>query len=88
MSWGIQAFGKATAVRVAVQKQFESGSKCTEPEETIRQAAAAIIDLALGDQATAQVLEVSASGSMYSKDGKVTSNGLNIAITPRWNFLE
>ena len=88
MSWSVSAFGKAPAVRTAIAKQFEQGGKCMEPEETIRQSAAAIIDAALAGQAPSQVVEVSASGSMSTNSGKFTSNTLNIAVTPRWGFVE
>lgn len=89
MSWSLQAaFGKAPAVREGVAKQFENGHKCMEPEESIRLAAAKIIDVALAGQDQAQVVEVSASGSMSTKNGKFASNQLNIAVTPRSGFIE
>jgi len=89
MSWSISGrMGKAAAVRAAVAKEFEQGSKCTEPEETIRQSAAQIIDSALAGQDPQQVVEVSASGHMSTNNGKVASNTLNIAVTPRWGFIE
>lgn len=88
MSWSVQAFGKAPAVRAAIAKQFEQHGKCSEPEETIRRSAAKIVDAALADQDPTQVLEVSASGSMSTTGGKVSSGTLNVAVTPRWQFLE
>lgn len=50
MSWSVSAVGKPSAVRDAITKQFANGGKCSEPEESIRQAAAAIIDKALESQ--------------------------------------
>ncbi len=44
MSWSVGAVGKASAVRSEISKQFTNGGKCSEPEESIRQAAASIID--------------------------------------------
>ncbi len=64
MSWSVGgAFGKAPSVRAVIAKQFEQGGKCSEPEETIRQYVAEIIDAALAAQGPNQVVEVSASGS-------------------------
>lgn len=88
MTWGVQAFGKAAAVRTAIAAQFEKSGKCMEPEETIRQSAANIIDAGLAAQHPAQVVEVVASGSMSTNTGGLQSNTVNIAVTPRWNFLE
>jgi hypothetical protein len=89
MSWSVAVpLGRAPAVRAAVAKQFEQGGKCTEPEETIRQAAAKIIDAALAAQDPSKVVEVIASGSMSSSAGKVDSNSLSIKIEPKWGFLE
>jgi hypothetical protein len=89
MSWGIGSFfGRAPSVREQVVKAFTNQGKCAEPEETIKQVAAQIIDAALAGQDPGQVVEVSASGSMHTTGGKVTSNTLNIAVTPRYGFLE
>jgi len=89
MSWSIgTVFGRAPAVAEKVAKQFADASKCAEPEETIRQAAAHMIDAALAGQDPSQVVEVSASGSMSTNNGKVTSNSLQIAVSPKWGFIE
>jgi hypothetical protein len=89
MSWSVGGtIGKAPAVRAAIAKQFEQGSKCSEPEETIRQAAAKVIDAALAGQDPSKVVEVNASGSMSMNSGKVDGNSLTIQVTPKWGFLE
>ena len=81
--------GKAPAVREKVAKTFATGmSKCSEPEESIRLAAAQIIDAALAGQDPSKVVEVSASGSMSVHDGKVDSNTLTIKVEPKWSFIE
>jgi hypothetical protein len=88
MSWSVGAWGKAPAVRTAIAAQFEKGGKCSELEETIRQSAAKIIDAALAGQDPSTVVEVSASGSQSTNGTVVTSNVVNIAVTPRYSFLE
>jgi hypothetical protein len=88
MSWSVAAIGKSSAVRAAIANQFANGSKCAEPEETIRQAAAAVIDKALEAQAEATAVKVSASGSQSSSGGIVTNNSLSIMVDPMWGFVE
>jgi hypothetical protein len=89
MSWGIAGgLGKAGAMRAAVAKQFAMQGKCSEPEETIKQAAAQIVDAALAGQDPNQVVEVSASGSQSTNGVAVVCNMLNIAVTPRYGFIE
>ena len=89
MSWSIGGFlGKAPAVRAKVAKAFADSGKCSEPEETIRQSAAQIIDAALAAQAESQVVEVSASGSMSKNGDVVTNNAVTISVVPKWGFIE
>lgn len=89
MSWSVVAHGRAGAVRKEIARQFASGSKCTEPEETVRQAAIAIMDAALAAQQPTAVVKASASGSQsgdYSK--QLFNNQLNITVEPQYGFLE
>jgi hypothetical protein len=88
MSWSVSGFGKAPAVRESIAKQFAQGSKCMEPEETMRQAAAALMESSLAAQEPSKVIEVSASGSMSTDNGKVASNSISIKIDPKWGFIE
>jgi hypothetical protein len=88
MSWSVTAIGKSSAVRASIAKQFATGSKCAEPEETIRQAVAVVIDKALEAQAEATAVKVSASGSQSSSGGVVTNNSLSIIVDPMWGFVE
>lgn len=92
MSWSVGAVGKPSAVRGAIAKQFTNGGKCSEPEESIRQAAAAIIDKALEAQGDKVALNVSASGSQNSDYSTapptVTSNNLKISIDVIYGFVE
>lgn len=90
MSWSVAAFGKSQAVRINIADQF-SRSKCTEPEETVRLAAAALIDAAIAAQDLAIVIEVSASGSQSFRDWNNktgVSNSVSISIQPKHGFLE
>jgi hypothetical protein len=88
MSWSVSAFGRASGVRESIAKQFAQGSKCMEPEETMRQAAAALLDSSLEAQDPSKVVEATASGSMSTDNGKVVSNSLSIKIDPKWGFIE
>jgi hypothetical protein len=84
MSWSVGGNGPVADVRASVAKQFETGSKCTEPEESIRQAAAKIIDQALDAQGYLPNVEVGAYGSMsMDYTTKKISSSLSIIITPR-----
>lgn len=88
MSWSVAATGKAPEVRKEIAGQFQRSGPCLEPEETIRQSAAKLIDAALEAQAESQEVKVSAYGSQGMKysgnnDPVVQSNSLNITITPQ-----
>ena len=83
MSWSVGGNGETSVVRASVANAFATGGVCAEPEESIRQAAAKIIDQALESQGYYPNVNVSALGSM-TKDyatGKV-ANSLSISITP------
>jgi hypothetical protein len=92
MSWSVSAIGKAPAVARSIADQITNGSKCLEPEESVRQAAAALIKAALVAQDTAGVVvQVIASGSMGYKDWTAKTgvyNSLNIQIVPQHGFIE
>lgn len=91
MSWSVGAIGKAAAVRAAIAKQFADGSKCLEPEETVRQAAAAAIDGALAAQDPGIVVKVLASGSQFFKDYTTKTgiqNSLSLTVEPLSGFIE
>ena len=91
MSWSVQAIGSARAVEKEITKQFENGSKCAEPEETVRQAAKATVLAALAGQSDNKAVKVMASGSQsrYEKDGVIDmSNSLSITIEPIWYFVQ
>ena len=93
MSWSVSAVGKSDVVAVAIEKQFEGGGKCMEPEEGIRQAARALIAASLKGQVPSTAVEVSASGSqsrgaVVPGGPDVVRNTLSLTIKPFWNFLE
>jgi 2-hydroxychromene-2-carboxylate isomerase len=92
MSWTVNAIGKSPAVRAAVAKQFADGSKCAEPEESIRLATAALIDQSLAAQTESSAVKVAASGSMSKSQSvgkpETISNSLIVEVTPQWGFVE
>lgn len=87
MSWSVGATGKAPTVAEQIAKQFENGSKCAEPEETIRQAAKKLIETSLEAQDPAKDVQVSAYGSQSVYDvgspNATFRNSLSISITPQ-----
>lgn len=87
MSWSAYATGKPAKVKETIEGQF-AGSKCSEPEETIRLAAKEVILAAVAGQREDSVVQVSASGSMsqtYSDEkkswGAPVTNNLEIKVT-------
>ena len=92
MSWSVAALGKAEAVRKDIAAQFTRGSKCVEPEESIRQAAAGILDKAIGNQANVYVVKATASGSQgyvdYSSPEKGVYNSLSLNVEVMHGFVE
>lgn len=91
MSWSVGTIGKAEAVRKTIADQFSRSGACAEPEETIRQTAAALIDKALESTDPSFVVEVNASGSQSYKDWTAktgVSNYLSITIQPKHGFVE
>ena len=82
MSWsvGVKSL-PAKEAAAEIEKQFEAGSKCAEPEETIRQAARKLIAETIAAQDVK--LSVSAYGSQSSSAG-VLGASLGITITPEW----
>jgi len=89
MSWSVSAVGKAGAVASDVAKQFSSAPKCPAPEETIRQAAAALLATVLAAQSGSQALKISAWGStVLDANGKsVASSQLSITVDPIIGFV-
>jgi len=93
MSWSVSAIGKSQAVAAAIEKQFTSSGACAEPEETVRQAARALIAQALSSEDASAVVSVSANGSQSStytdgKWGPPYTNQLKIEIQPQYGFVE
>ena len=89
MSWSVAAVGKAPLVAAEIASQFARW-KCSEPEESVRQAVGAAIAAALAAQHDDAAVEVSGSGCMQLEtgaDGKVT-NSLSITVKPLVGFLE
>lgn len=82
MTWNFSGKGKAPAVAADIEKQL-AGDKCNEPEETVRQAAGALIGAALAAQDADTDVTVSASGSQSTNyTTNAISNGLSISVQP------
>lgn len=64
MSWGVQAIGYAPAVRRLIAESFARADKVGPAEETIRQAAAKIVDDTLATWDPDCVVRVDARGSL------------------------
>ena len=92
MSWSVGAVGKSPAIRTEIANQFTRGSKCIEPEESIRQSAAQTIDKALESISGPFAVKVLAGGSQnyknYSKPEDGIYNNLTITIEVLHNFVE
>jgi hypothetical protein len=93
MSWSVLAIGKAPAVAAEIERQFAQ-SKCSEPEESVRQSARLTLASALAAQEPSTMVEVSAAGSQSTKYKSGTNevlgvtNGLSIKIDPKFGFVE
>lgn len=93
MSWSVAAVGRAEAVAEAIERQFTNGTSCSEPEESVRQAARTAIAEALKGQGPTTVVKVQASGSQsgtYQNGtwGAPYTNQLQIEVTPLYGFVE
>jgi len=88
MSWSLVAVGKAPAVLKEVEKQ-SAQQKCSEPEESVRQAACHAIKAALMAQDPTAVVKLTASGSQNEDYAtKAVRNFLSVTIEPLYQFLE
>jgi hypothetical protein len=91
MSWSVSAIGKAAAVAEKVASELER-SKCSEPEETIKNTVADVVGVALRAFPPNYAVRVNASGSQqtpdFSKAPKEIVNSLNVSIEPIWGFVE
>lgn len=94
MSWVVSSVGRVAAVRDDIARQFSrqfTPYHCMEPEETVRQAAATLIDAALAAQNQDFAVSVRADGRQsfedYSKKESVSTR-LNISIEPLYGFLK
>lgn len=73
-------------------EQFSRGAKCMEPEETIRQSAASLLEKALDSMTNNFAVKVLASGSQsyknYSKPEEGVCNSLDIKVDILHGFVE
>ena len=77
MSWSVSSIGKSDKVREALAKQFKSHGTCPEPEESHRQAAAALIDKVLENTSPKSAVRIVACGSQWSENYSDPTSGLN-----------
>lgn len=94
MSWSVSAVGKPAAVSAKISEDVLKYT-CSEPEETLKKSAAAIIATALAAFPQDNIaVRVEANGSQqpwYRKDGTVGegfANTLRVVIEPVWGFVE
>lgn len=86
MSWSVSGVGRASALRDKVAKQFD-GINCAEPEQTIKNKVAAIVDISLQAMRGDQAVKVSCSGSQYV-DGQGQINTVRVEVEPIYGFVE
>ena len=92
MSWSFYGVGLAEKLSAKVDKDIvNSPYKCTEPEESLRQAAGDLIKKSLDAQSPGTAVRVSASGSQsqYGNNGElVVNNSLEIKVEAFWDFAK
>jgi hypothetical protein len=95
MSWSVTAVGKAHAVAAKLEKSFADIS-CAESEQTVKNAIAQVVAIALAPYNPSMAVRVEASGSQSDDDwnkpdaektGNKT-NSLSVKIEPIWSFVE
>jgi hypothetical protein len=90
MSWSVSAVGRAGAIAAKVAASL-ANSKCSEPEETIKNAVAGAIATALAAFPPSFPGRVEASGSQSCPDSTKPdekTNQLKVSIEPIWNFAD
>jgi len=81
MSWSVAAKGETPGVGEIIDKQFADGSKCPEPEETIRQSARNLIAGTVGAQSPGTKLVISAYGSQStSSQGEGLPDKITVSL--------
>lgn len=86
MSWSVSRIGLAAAVREAVKRDL-GALKCNEPEESVKNGVATVIDTALAAYPADFAVQIDANGSQYSPDGSQI-NSLSLSIKPLHGFTK
>jgi hypothetical protein len=86
MSWGVNRIGRAVPLAAKVAEDLNR-IKCIDPEESIKQAAGALIAAALAAQGPGIVVKLEAAGHQ-SGSGSELSNTLTISLQPVYGFVE
>jgi hypothetical protein len=87
MSWSVSAIGKPGPVAAKVTEELNRFT-CTDPEEGVKQAAAALLATCLAAQDPNTAVRVSASGHQSGSVGNRLSNNLKIDVEPVYGFVE
>lgn len=69
MSWSVSALGKPAAVAAKLELDFKRISKMEEPEQSVKDNAAASVAATLAAYPPNMLVRVEASGSQYSPSG-------------------
>lgn len=89
MSWSVNAIGKAHAVAAKLSANLAS-SRCSEPEETIKNIVGSAIAAALAAFPANYAVKVVAMGSQSCPDSSnpdEKTNSLSLTIEPIWGFV-
>ncbi len=92
MSWSVSAIGKSDAVAKKLAAEFTSIAYLKGPEAGVKDAAAAVVAVALAGQIPPTAVKVNCCGSQSTttaKDGSTLhTNSLKIEIDPIYGFVE
>lgn len=86
MSWSFYGMGKPEALAKKAREDMTC-QKCSEPEESIKDMALAIIEKSLMAMPAASAVRIQASGSQ-SKDERGATNTFKLDIEPIYGFVE
>jgi hypothetical protein len=89
MSWSIAVVGEAGTLRPEIVRQFERAGTLSEPEESLKRKAWALVLAAVDAQDKSEVVKVEASGyECWDCVTHVDSHVLRIAVEPQTIFIE
>jgi hypothetical protein len=78
MSWSVSGVGKPKALAAKLAGEFERmNGNCSEPEESMKNAAAVQIAAGLGAYPDGYLVKVEANGTQYAPDSKAPDEKVN-----------